>query len=62
MLGIMYIMINPIPEDGYDNEAIKLLKSDTDAFYEKAVEYNILNYMQKTKLKKINIDLIIILK
>lgn len=39
MLGIMYIMINPIPEDGYDNEATKLLKSDTDAFYDKAEEY-----------------------
>ena len=39
ILGILYIMINPTPEDGYDNEATKLLKSDPDAFYDKAEEY-----------------------
>lgn len=39
MIGIFDIMINPSPEDGYNNEGTKLLKSDPDAFYDKTEEY-----------------------
>lgn len=39
MIGIIDIMINPSPEDGYNNEGTSLLKSDPDAFYDKTEEY-----------------------
>ena len=32
-------MINPSPDDGYDNDASKLLKGNPDDFYDKTEEY-----------------------
>ena len=37
--GIEEIMVNPIPDGGYDNEAKKLLETNKDDYYKKVEEY-----------------------
>ena len=37
--GIEEIMVNPIPDGGYSNEAKKLLETNKDDFYKKVEEY-----------------------